>query len=225
MFCRQSETQVADRHENDDHGRGRNLSPGSSKNKNRQPQNRKDETGFLAEGAEKEQCSRGDEKQPPVRPGLRRGANGTVKSEESEHGRERIGPAGNVSDGCAVDGMDRPEKRSQEREPAPFGFLDVPTAQEFIREKKERERGAGVAKDAREMVARRLEEERGVIHQISQPLDRPVEVGRCRVEEEKMLERLRRELPAPDKRIAQDQGGVVPNEIVSERGGVNRKDG
>jgi len=90
------------------------------------------------------------------------------------------------------------------------------TFQEFVGQEKQRERGANVAKNARQMVAGRFEDEGRVIDEVSQPLDRPVEIRRRCVDKKKMLERLGSEPPAPDERIAQDQGGIVPDEIVSQ---------
>ena len=80
-----------------------------------------------------------------------------------------------------------------------------------------------MTKDAREMIAGRFENGRSVISEVSEPLNWPVEIRRRRVDEKKMLKRLGRELPAPDKRIAQNQGGVIPDEIVSERRRVDRE--
>ena len=73
------------------------------------------------------------------------------------------------------------------------------------------------------MIARRLENKRGVIRQVSQALNRAVEIGRRRVDKKKMLERLGNELPAANQRIAQNQRGIVPDEIVSQRRGVGRE--
>ena len=73
------------------------------------------------------------------------------------------------------------------------------------------------------MVTGRFEDECSVIREVSQALDRPVEIGRRRVDEKKMLERFGDELPAADERIAQDERGVVPNEVISQRRGVGRE--
>src|ERR1700719_3877413 len=81
-----------------------------------------------------------------------------------------------------------------------------------------------MAKDAREMIAGRFKNERGVIREVGQSLNRPVEIRRRRVDKQKVWERFGRELPAPDERIAQDQGGVVPDKIISQRRRVDRED-
>ena len=120
-------------------------------------------------------------------------------------------------------GMNRPDQRSEEYDPTPFSFLDIPTAQEFVGEEQQRERGAGVAKDAGEMIAGRFEDEGGVINEISQPLNRPVEIRRRRVDKEKMLESLGSELPAANERVAQDQGGIVPDKVISQGRRVGRE--
>src|SRR5438067_2529668 len=223
MLGRQSQTQITHRNEKDGYESRQDLLPGFSEEKDRQPQNWKDEAGFFAERAQEKQSGGGDEEQPPVRPELRRSANTAVKSEKTEHRRQRIGPTGDVRDGGGMHGMNRPDKRGEECQPTSFALLDVPAAQELIGQKKERERGAGMTKDAREMIAGRFENERSVISEVSEPLNWPVEIRGCRVDEKKMLERLGRELPAPDEWIAQDQGGVVPDKIVSERRRVDRE--
>jgi len=121
--------------------------------------------------------------------------------------------------------MDRPDQRRNEREPAPFCFLEVPTAQEFVREKKEREGRAEVAKNAREMITGGYEDERRIISQVGQALNWPVKILRRRIDEKKMLERFWDELPAADKRVPQDQRGIIPDEIVPQRRRVGGENG
>jgi hypothetical protein len=65
------------------------------------------------------------------------------------------------------------------------------------------------------MITGWFENERGVIGEIRQALDRSIEIGRRRVNEKKMLEGFGNQFPAADERIAQDQRGIVPDEIVS----------
>ena len=223
MLGWQSQTQITHRDEKDGYESRQDLLPGFSEEKDRQPQDREDETGFLAERAQKKQSGGGDEEQPSIGACDRHSANTAVKSEETEHRRQRIGPTGDVGDGGGMHRMDRPDKSGEECQPTSFAFLDIPAAQELIGQKKERERGAGMTEDAREMIAGRFENEHGVISEVSEPLNWPVEIRGRRVDEKKMLERLGRELPAPDKRIAEDQGGIVPDEIVSERWRVDRE--
>ena len=71
--------------------------------------------------------------------------------------------------------------------------------------------------NAADVITGRLENVGGIIHQIRQPLHRPVEIGRRRVGKKEMLKRFRNKLPAPDERVAQDQGGIVPDKIVPKR--------
>ena len=66
--------------------------------------------------------------------------------------------------------------------------------------------------------------EEGVIERVSQPLDRPVEIGSRRVNKQKMLKAFGNEPPAPDERVAEDQGGIVPDKTVSQRRCVDRED-
>jgi len=82
-----------------------------------------------------------------------------------------------------------------------------------------------MAKDAGQMITGRFENERGVIDQVAQALDRPIEIGRGRVDKKEMLERLGNQLPAADKRIAQDERGIVPDKIIPQGRRVDRKNG
>ncbi len=119
--------------------------------------------------------------------------------------------------------MNGPDQRGDKRQPAASAFVNLPPAQEFVRQKKQRQRRADLEKNAAEMIARRLENKRGVIRQVSQALNRAVEIGRRRVDKKKMLERLGNELPAANQRIAQNQRGIVPDEIISQRRRVGRE--
>ena len=119
--------------------------------------------------------------------------------------------------------MDRPGERGEKREKPPFSFFDFPKAKELVAQKKKREDRAQVAQNAGEMITGRLENERSVIEQVSQPLNGPVKIRGRRVEEKKMLEGLRDELPAANERIAQDQGGIVPDKLVPERRRIERQ--
>ncbi len=84
------------------------------------------------------------------------------------------------------------------------------------REQEQRERGGEVTDDAGEVITGRPKSERGVIERVGQPLDRPVKIGSGRVGKEEMLKPFRDQPPASDERIAQDQGGVVPDEAVPQ---------
>ena len=56
-----------------------------------------------------------------------------------------------------------------------------------------------------------------VIDCVTEPLNRPIEIGRSRVHEEKVIETFRYQSPAANERIAQDQGRVVPDKTVAHR--------
>ena len=74
------------------------------------------------------------------------------------------------------------------------------------------------------MISGRFEDERCVIDQIGQALNRAIEIRRRGVDKQKMLKRLGDELPAANERIAQDERGIVPDEIVPERRRVKSQD-
>src|SRR5437588_5247504 len=188
MFRGQSQAEVTHQDEKETHASRRDLPPRFSEHKNRDQQNWKDEAGFFAQRAQEKKSGGRDVQQPAISAGGGRNANRAVKPEKSEHRRQRVGPAGNVSDRRGVHGMNRPNQRGDECDPAPFPFLDIPTAQKFVRQKEQRERRAEMAKDAGEMITGRLENERGVIDEVAQGLDRPREIGRSRGDEKQMLE-------------------------------------
>ena len=71
------------------------------------------------------------------------------------------------------------------------------------------------------MITNGTKSERAVIERIGQPLDWPVKIGSGRVRKKKMLKSFGNQAPAPDKRIALDQRGVVPDKSVSQRGQVD----
>ena len=70
------------------------------------------------------------------------------------------------------------------------------------------------------MIPKRAKSERAVIECVGQPLDWPVKIRSGRVRKKKMLKSFGNQAPAPDKRIALDQRGVVPDKPVSQRGRV-----
>ena len=225
MFRGQSQAEVTHHDEKENHASRRDLPPRFSEHKNRDQQNWKDEAGFFAQRAQEKKSGGRDLQQPAISAGGGRNANRAVKPEKSEHRRQRVGPAGNVSDRRGVSGMNRPNQRGDECDPAPFPFLDIPAAQKFVPQKKQRERRAEMAKDAGQMITGRFENERGVIDQVAEALDRPIEIGRRRVDKKEMLERLGNQLPAADKRIAQDERGIVPDKIIPQGRRVGRKNG
>ena len=74
------------------------------------------------------------------------------------------------------------------------------------------------------MIAGRTKDKRRIIERVSHPLDRPVEIRRCRVGKKEMLKAFGNEPPTADERIAQDERGVVPDKIISERRRVKSED-
>ena len=77
--------------------------------------------------------------------------------------------------------------------------------------------------DVGQVVTGGTKSERAVIERIGQALDWPVEIGSRCIRKEKMLKPFRDQAPASDKRIAQDQRGIVPDKTVSQRGRVDRE--
>src|SRR3954447_2650154 len=100
--------------------------------------------------------------------------------------------------------MESPDRTGAKSEPAALAFLNIETEEKFVREEKEGDRRRHVAQNAGEMITARFENMRGIIGQVREPLDRPVKIRRSGVQKEKMLEGFRDELPASDKRVAQD---------------------
>ena len=113
--------------------------------------------------------------------------------------------------------MNCPGEGGQEGHKPPSSFPDFPEQKQFVAKEEQSQGRAEMAKDAGEMIAGRFENERPVIEQISQPLDRPVEIRCSRIDKKKMLKCLRSELPASNERIAQDQSGIVPDKFVPQR--------
>ena len=119
--------------------------------------------------------------------------------------------------------MNCPGEGGQKGEKPPFSFLDFPEPKQFVAQEKQGQGRAEVAKNAGEVVARRLENKRPVIEQITEALDRPVKIRRGRIDKKEMLEGLGRELPAADEGIAQNQGGVVPDKLVPQGRRIERQ--
>ena len=119
--------------------------------------------------------------------------------------------------------MNCPGQGGEKGEKPPFSFFDFPEPEQLVAQEQQGEGRAKVAKNAGEVIAGRLENVRPVIEEICQPLDGAVEIRRGRIEKEKMLKRLGGELPAADKGIAQNQGGVVPDEFVPQGGRIDRQ--
>ena len=84
-------------------------------------------------------------------------------------------------------------------------------------EQEQRERCGEMAEDAGQVIRRRTKRERAVVERVGQPLDRAVKIGSRRVRKKKMLKPFGDQAPASDQRIAQDQGGVIPDEAVAQR--------
>ncbi len=74
------------------------------------------------------------------------------------------------------------------------------------------------------MIHSRCEAEGDIFKRVGESLDWPIEVGGRRIGEEKMLEAFRNQAPAPDKRIAQHERLIVPDEVVAQRGRVDAED-
>ena len=74
------------------------------------------------------------------------------------------------------------------------------------------------------MIAGRTKDKRRIIERVGQPLDRAIEVRRRRVGKKEMLKPFGNQPPTADERIAQNQGGVVPDKIISERRRVKSED-
>jgi hypothetical protein len=65
--------------------------------------------------------------------------------------------------------------------------------------------------------------ELNVLERIGEPLNRAIEVRRRCVDKEEMVETFRNESPASNQRIAQDKGGIVPDESIAQRWRVSRR--
>jgi hypothetical protein len=223
MLGRQAQTEITHANEKDDHDGGQNLFPVFSQDEKSAPQDREDKAALLAQGAQEEKHSSAEKKREFPRANRGQGANRAEQSEKSESRCQRVRPPRNVGHRGGVERMNRPGESGQKSQEAPFSFVDFPEAEQFVAQQKQSHGRAEVAKNAGEMVAGRLENERPVIEQISQSLDGPVEIGRGRIDEKKMLKRLRGELPAADQGIAQNQGGVVPDKFVPQGGRIDRQ--
>src|SRR4051794_17527640 len=73
-----------------------------------------------------------------------------------------------------------------------------------------------MAQNAREVVGRGQQAERSVLERVSETLDWPIKIRRRRIREKKMLEAFTDQTRTADQRIAQNQGGIVPNETVPQ---------
>ena len=77
----------------------------------------------------------------------------------------------------------------------------------------------------RQVIGPRPKAEPGVVPRVSQPLQRPVEIGSGRIRKKEMAKTLRDEPPAADEGIHQNQRGIVPDKAVQDGRGVDREDG
>ena len=64
-----------------------------------------------------------------------------------------------------------------------------------------------------------------VIDRVTKTLDRPVEIRSGRINEEEVVETLRDQSPTANQRVAQDQGGIVPDKTVAHSRGIANEDG
>ena len=126
VFRRQSEAQISYADKKNDHGSQHDLPPAFSENEERDPEEREDEAGFLAQSAQEEEQAAGKKEERSPGASRRQRSKRAVKPEKSEGRRERISPARNVGYGCVVDRMDRPDERREKRQPTCFCFLDRP---------------------------------------------------------------------------------------------------
>jgi hypothetical protein len=114
--------------------------------------------------------------------------------------------------------MHRPRETRRERNPPAFPFANVKNPQQLARAEKQRARGEDMPEHTHRVIQRRRESRRRVVERVAQPLDRAVEIRGRRVGEKEMIEAFRDQAPAADERIAQDQRGIVPDEIVFTAG-------
>ena len=98
----------------------------------------------------------------------------------------------------------------------PARRFQIEARKKFLRKKEKRDRRRGVPKNADEMIAGRREKKGRVIERVTEPLQRAVKIGSRCVREEKMLKPFADQTPAANKRIAQDERLIVPDESVPQ---------
>ena len=82
-----------------------------------------------------------------------------------------------------------------------------------------------MANNAGKMKDRRSKSERAIFQRVGEALDRPIEIRRRRVGKKEMLKSFRNEPPAANKRIAHDEGVIVPDKSITHCGRVTRAHG
>src|ERR1700730_6182160 len=76
-----------------------------------------------------------------------------------------------------------------------------------------------------DVVRPRVKSEGHVIERVIQPLERSIEIRSGCVYKKEMVETLGYQPPAAKQRVAQDQGGVVPDKTVAHSGRIANEDG
>src|SRR5438045_6765308 len=119
--------------------------------------------------------------------------------------------------------MQTPSCGSNRRESQSLLFLKIIKLQESESEGKKRDNSSSVQTNVVAMIRRWMESKQDVLNGVSQPLEGPIKIRRRRVCKKKMLQPFRDQAPAPDERIAQDQGGIIPDETGTEGRGMSAK--
>ena len=78
--------------------------------------------------------------------------------------------------------------------------------------------------DADQVITERGTEKDRVIKRVTEPLQRPIEIRSGGVNEKEMIEPLMDEAPAPNERVAQNQGRIVPDKTVAQSGRIANED-
>src|SRR2546423_407618 len=81
-----------------------------------------------------------------------------------------------------------------------------------------------VPENTGEVIRHRIEAERAVVKRINYPLNWPIKIRSGRIDKKEMIEAFRNQSPAADKRVAQDQCGIVPDETIAQRGRIGNQD-
>ena len=121
--------------------------------------------------------------------------------------------------------MDRPDQRCAQRNQLASSALNPKGQEKFFSEKEQRKGRQAVRKETGEMVRPGTKSKGRVVNRVTEPLDRSIEIRSGRINEEEMVEAFRYQLPTANQRIAQNQGGVVPDKTVAHSGGIADEDG
>ena len=113
--------------------------------------------------------------------------------------------------------MDRPDERSQELGPAAYPLFHSKREKQFFGKEQQRNRRRRMPKCADQMIASGSEREDRVVEGVTEALKGTVKIRGRRVDKEEVIEALWNQPPASNKRIAQDQSGIVPDEPVARR--------